>query len=94
MITLSHELVLQEAARLLHRSEGDGLNTRDLEIDSDILYCKALPRSVGGITLSDAMMKELSPNDFSRTLLVPWLARMSRLKALYLDLRMLGVMND
>lgn len=90
MILLSHRLVLAETAQLLRLSEGDGLKVDDLSFDGDMLTCKDIP---GGLALTDSTM-QLSVNEFSAKLLTPWLARMTRLKALRCDLVALGVVHD
>lgn len=91
---LSHELILQETALLLHCTPHGGLTIDDLEIDRDgMLTCKVLSvngRIAGGINLTDSLMA-MTLSEFSRRALVPWLMRMARLKSLQADLRALGV---
>lgn len=89
MILLSHRLVLAEAAQLLRRSESDGLSVDDPSFDGDMLRCKGIP---GGLQLTETA-KQMTVDEFSRKLLEPWFARMTRLKALRADLVALGVVE-
>ena len=86
MNLLTQRLVLAEAAQLLR--EGDPkLGADDLSFNGDMLVCKGIP---GGLVLTDTA-KQMSVDEFSRKLLVPFLARMTRLRALQEDLAALGM---
>lgn len=91
---VSHQMVLLEVCALLQGFiDKSCLEVEDIVIDRDgVLLCRVLPaggRISGGIRLSG--LTHLTLDDFSHCYLVPWLARMVRLKALQADLRALGV---
>lgn len=91
MNLLSHRVVLAEIVQLVNKPQhGDQpLVPDDFSFDGDVLVCKDIP---GGLKLTDEA-KQLAIATFSYRLLVPFLTRMARLKALRADLVALGVIE-
>lgn len=85
MIFLFERIILREVADLLGATPG--VTADDIIVVDGYVRCKDVS---GGILLTDQVM-QMSIEEFSRKLLVPWLGRMGRLKVLRADLVELGV---
>lgn len=89
MIQLSERVVLREVADLLGATPGV-VTVDDITVADGHVRCKDIP---GGVRLTDSVL-QMSLNEFSNRLLVPWLGRMARLRLLREDLKALGVIKD
>lgn len=88
MIFLSERVILREVADVLGATPGVAAD--DITVADSHVRCKDIP---GGIRLTDSVL-QMSLNEFSNRLLVPWLTKMSRLRSLREDLKALGVVKD